>query len=107
MDSVEFKWTAELCPPRCARLRVWGAGKNGCMLRVDLASSADSGLWGDDPDAAYPTPGVVRTIAEYALEHGWNPAVVGGRHVLGVDADLQIPGFHIIDLLQGFQHLKN
>jgi hypothetical protein len=76
------------------------------MLRADLASAVDAGLWGDDPDAAYPTPGVVRAIIEYALDHGWNPATVGGQHVVGTDAELEIPGFHITDLLQGFQHLK-
>lgn len=66
--AAEFKWTAELCRPRCARVRVWGSGKNGCILRADLASTVDAGLWGDDPDAAYPTPGVVRAIIEYALD---------------------------------------
>jgi hypothetical protein len=107
IDAAEFKWTAELSPPRCARVRVWGGGKNGCMLRADLTSTEDAGLWGDDPDAAYPTPGVVRAIIEYAVDHGWDPMVLGGRHVVGTDAELEIPGFRVTDLLQGFQHLKS
>jgi hypothetical protein len=107
IGAAEFKWTAELCPPRCARVRVWGGGKNGCMLRADLASVEDAGLWGDDPDAAYPTPGVVRAVVQYALDHGWDPAAVGGRHVIGTDAELEIPGFRVTDLLQSFQHLKS
>jgi hypothetical protein len=107
IGAAEFKWTAELCPPRCARVRVWDGGKNGCMLRADLTSVEDAGLWGDDPDAAYPTPGVVRAVIEYALDHGWDPATVGGRHVVGIEAELQIPGFRVTDLLQGFQHLTS
>jgi len=42
--AAEFKWTAELCRPRCARVRVWGNGKNGCILRADLASAVDEVL---------------------------------------------------------------
>ena len=107
IGAAEFVWTAELCPPRCVRVRVWGDGKNGCMLRADLSSTADAGLWGDDPDAAYPTPGVVRAIIEYGLGHGWTPRAVGGRYVVGTDADLEIPGFRVTDMLGGFQHLKS
>jgi hypothetical protein len=77
------------------------------MLLADLTSVQDAGLWGDDPDAAYPTPGVVRAIIDYALDHRWDPAAVGGRHVVGTDAELEIPGFCVTDLLQGFQHLKS
>jgi hypothetical protein len=106
VGAREFRWTAELCPPRCVRVRVWGGGKNGCMLRVDLASTGDPGLCGDDPDGAYPTPGIVRAIIDYAFDHGWDPAAIGGRHVLGTDAELEIPGFCITSLLRGMQHLR-
>jgi hypothetical protein len=95
IGATEFKWTAELHEPLLVRLRIWGGGKNGCMLRADLASSGDAGmLWGDAPDIAYPTPRVVRTIIEYALDHGWDPAAVGGRHDIERGAELEIPGFH-------------
>jgi hypothetical protein len=107
IGAAEFKWTAQLCPPRCARVRVWGGSKNGCKLLVDLTSVEEAGLWGDDPDAAYPAPGVVRAIVDHALYHGWDPVAAGGRCVVGTDTGLEIPGFRVTDLLQGFQHLKN
>jgi hypothetical protein len=66
----------------------------------DLASAGDAGLpRGDAPDIAYPTPGVVRAIIEYALDHGWDPASVGGRHDIETDGGLEIPGFHVTDRL--------
>src|ERR1700677_2201258 len=79
--SREFKWTAEVCwyrdvkleDRRCVRVRVWGGGKNGCMLLADLESTS-SGPWGGVPDSSYPTPRDVRAITDYALEHGWGPA---------------------------------
>jgi hypothetical protein len=96
IGTTEFKWTAELHDPLSVRLRVWGGGKNGRMLRADLASAGEAGLlWGDSPDIAYPTPSVVRAIIEYALDHGWDPASVGGRHDIGTDGGLEIPGLHI------------
>jgi hypothetical protein len=106
IGAAGFKWTAELCPPRCARVRVWGGGKNGRMLRVDLASSGDPGLWGDDPDAAYPTPRIVRALIEHALDHGWDPAAIGGRHEIRGGAELEIPGFCVTDMAEGYQHLR-
>jgi len=70
------------------------------MLRADLTSSGDAGLpWGDAPDIAYPTPSVVRAIIEYALDRGWDPASVGGRHDIESGAELEIPGFHFTDQL--------
>jgi hypothetical protein len=102
----EFRWTAELCPPRCVRVRAWGNGKNGCMLRVDLMTTGDTGRWFDDPDTPYPTPGIVRVVIDYALAHGWDPSSLGGRYVLSTDAELEVPGFQITDILEGFQHLR-
>jgi len=100
IGATEFQWTAGLHEPLLVRLRTWGGGKNGSMLRADLASSGDAGmLWGDAPDIAYPTPRVVRTIIEYALDHGWDPAAVGGRHDIERGAELEIPGLHFTDQL--------
>jgi hypothetical protein len=98
IGAKEFRWTAQLGGPRNVRVRVWGGGKNGCMLRADLEATSDSGRWFDDPDAAYPTPRVVRAIVDYALDHGWDPAAIGGRHILGTDTKVEIPGFRITRL---------
>ena len=106
IGAAEFKWTAELCPPRCVRVRVWGGGKNGRRLVVDLAASGDPGSWGDDPDAAYPTPRVVRALIEHALDHGWNPADTGGGLEIWDVGDLEVPGFCVTDILEGYQHLR-
>ena len=103
--SREFKWTAEVCwyrdvkleDRRCVRVRVWGGGKNGCMLLADLESTS-SGPWGGVPDSSYPTPRDVRAITDYALEHGWGPAAIGGRHELRADAGMEIPGFRITEV---------
>jgi hypothetical protein len=56
-------------------------------------------LWGDAPDIAYATPSVVRAIIEYALDRGWDPASVGGRHDIESGAELETPGFHFTDPL--------
>ena len=114
IGAREFRWTAELCGHydldwvyhRCVRVRVWGGGKNGRRLLVDLQST-DPGAWGGVPDSAHPTPGCVRAIIDYALEHGWDPTVVGGRHELGSEAGVEIPGFRITDRLRGMQHLRS
>jgi hypothetical protein len=111
----EFRWTAELCGfydiernyHRCVRVRVWGGGKNGCTLRADLESTSP-GPWGGVPDSSYPTPRIVRAIVDYALNHGWDPAVVGGRpHELGTDAGVELPGFRITNRLRSMQHLRS
>ena len=76
------------------------AGKTGACCARTLISSGDAGLlWGDVPDIAHPTPGVVRAIIEYALDQGWEPASVGGRHDIESGAELEIPGFHFTDQL--------
>ena len=114
IGAKEYRWTAELGSyldthrhrNRCVRLRVWGGGKNGRMLRADLIAPTDQGLWGDDPGAAYPTPGAVRAIIDYALDHGWEPAAIGGLHELRTGADLEIEGWRVTDQLSGAQHLR-
>ncbi len=80
------------------RVRVWGGGKNGCVLGADL-ESASPGPWGGVPDSSYPAPGAVRAIIDYGLQHGWDPAAAGGCHQLESGAELEIPGFRVIDQL--------
>jgi hypothetical protein len=110
----EFKWTAgiwwvrdaELEYHRCVRVRVWGGGKNGRMLQADLESTTP-GPWGGVPDVSYPAPRDVRAIIDYALEHGWDPAVIGGCHELGTDVEIEIPCFRFTDRPQNLEHVRN
>lgn len=68
---------------RVIRLRVWGSGKNGRVLQVDLLSKTPSGPWGAcATDGAYPTSRDARAVVEYALAHGWEADEVGGRFLL-------------------------
>jgi len=105
---VRYRWTAELRHDRDAsldfqryvRIRVWG-GKNGQVLSADLVSTSEPGFWGSGvTDVAYPTPKDVRAIVDYALAHGWDPAVAGGRFELGPDAGLAVTGFRVTDQLR-------
>jgi hypothetical protein len=114
IGAAEFKWTAELCGycdlgrdyHRCVRVRVWGGGKNSRKLCADL-ESASPGPWGGVPDSSYPTPSVVRSLVDYALEHGWDPSAAGGRQVLGAGDGSEIPGFQLTDRLRMMRHLRH
>jgi hypothetical protein len=53
-------------------------------LRADLVSA---------------TPGAVRAIIDYALQHGWDPTAIGGRHELPSGAEVGISGFRLTDRL--------
>jgi hypothetical protein len=111
---AEFRWAGEISHydsgtdcHRCVRLRVWGGGKNGRVLRADLLSTTEPGPWGRCvTDDAYPTPGVVRKVVEYALDHGWTPTTIGGRFPLTDASDLELPGFVVTDKLRVMQHLR-
>lgn len=68
---------------RVIRLRVWGSGKNGRVLQVDLLSKTPSGPWGAcATDGAHPTSRDVRAVVEYALAHGWEADEAGGMFLL-------------------------
>ena len=90
VDGRTCTWTASICHlpgetdcHRGIRLRVWGAGKNGQALQVDLLSKTLPGPWGAcATDNAYPTSRDVRTVVEYALVNGWEPDGVGGTFLL-------------------------
>jgi hypothetical protein len=110
IEPARYAWTAQMrhlpvegdCR-RAIRVRVWGAGKNGCVLDADLLSTSEAGPWGYcATDTAFPTPRTIRILIDYALHHGWDPSRIGGRHVLvrqpGAEV-LILPGFAIIDQL--------
>jgi hypothetical protein len=83
---------------------MWGAGKNGRALQVDLLSKASPGPWGDASasDCAYPVREDVAALIAYSLERGWAPDARGGTFVLtgSEHASLVIlPDFVITDLL--------
>ena len=86
----EFTWTARIghvagegdCH-RCIRLRIWGDGKNSRALEADLLSKSCHSPWtACATDGAYPQPGDVRAVIDYALERGWDPAATGGPFLL-------------------------
>lgn len=109
IGDVRYRWTTELrydCGAgqdshRCVRVRVWAGGKRGRVLSADLTSTSAPGPWGSGvTDVAYPTPKDIRAIVDYALAHGWDPAVTGGQHELGPDADVPVTGFRVTDRLR-------
>ncbi|MFC7550645.1 integrase [Plantactinospora sp. GCM10030261] len=113
VDGRAYIWSARvghvvgpdgLCH-RCVRLRVWGAGRNGRALQVDLLSEAPPGPWGDPcaTDGCFPEAADVRTVIEYGLRHGWQPDQLGGTHLLTADPPgeaLTLPHFVATDLLR-------
>ena len=107
LGSRTFTWHAAVwCGSGrgvCAvRLRVWG-GKTGQVLQADLVSTMFLALPADCVHDGGPTPGTVRTIIEYALSRGWDPATRGGSFVLtGQDHSngLEMRGCAVTDLLR-------
>jgi hypothetical protein len=111
IDARTFVWRAEIrhaqgsgdCH-RCIRVRAWGAGKTSRPLQADLLSLAWPAPWGAcATDGSYPTSADVRAVIAYAVDHGWNPALRGGRFVLSEreHADrLAVPGFVLTDRLR-------
>jgi hypothetical protein len=113
IGETEFRWTAELCHYdsgsdcyRCVRVRVWGDGKNSQVLRADLRSTSEPGPWGRcTTDVAFPTPGAVRKLIDYAQVQGWKPSTKGDRFVLDPCGDWDLSGFVLTDRLRMMQHL--
>ncbi|RBQ18586.1 integrase [Spongiactinospora rosea] len=107
----EFAWTADIrhipgstdCH-RGFRLRVWGGGKNGCLLQADLLSTSGPSPWGFcTTDVAHPLPRDVRALVTRALAAGWDPAAKGGTFVLTERehaAGWELPGFLVTDRLR-------
>jgi hypothetical protein len=81
-DGRTYTWRAVIryvSGRREVRLRVWGAGKNGQALQVDLRPA--------DPehplaDSTYPTPADVHSLIVDGLAQGWKPQTTGGTFTL-------------------------
>jgi hypothetical protein len=81
---------------RCVRVRVWGAGKNGCALEADLLSKATSMGWTPAAtDGSHPASGDIRRLVEHALALGWDPDARGGTFRLAEEHAPELPGFLI------------
>jgi hypothetical protein len=81
-------------------VRVWGAGKNGLALQVDLVSTQPPGRYGDpaDEDGSYPCAEDICVVIDHALGNGWNPDARGGTFQLpgdGRNDQLNLDGFRV------------
>lgn len=120
IDGREFTWKADIRSAsgpdgrlhRCIRLRVWGAGKTGRALQVDLterrlsaptvASSSrhvDTDVHGSGETYPYPTAADVRDLVRYGLGAGCTAEALGGTFQITPAAELELPGFAVSDLL--------
>lgn len=121
IDGQEFTWKADMRSAsgpdgrlhRCIRLRVWGAGKTGCALQVDLTERptfasgyrhVETDVHGSGETYPYPTAADVRVLVRYGLGAGWTPETFGGTFQITPAAELELPGFAITDLLCAVDH---
>jgi hypothetical protein len=111
IEGRTFVWRAEIrhvqgsgdCH-RCLRLRVWGNGRTSRVLQADLLSLAWPAPWGAcATDGSYPTAADVRVVIAHALDHGWDPELIGAQFVLSERAHADgfvLPGFVLTDRLR-------
>ncbi|GAA4578674.1 hypothetical protein GCM10023176_55010 [Micromonospora coerulea] len=120
IDGREFTWKAGIRSAsgpdgrlhRCIRVRVWGAGKNGRALQVDLTERphpastvalthryVETDVHGSGETYPFPTAADVRVLVRYGLIAGWTPEALGGTFQVTSAAGLELPGFAITDLL--------
>ncbi|MFG2058111.1 integrase [Micromonospora sp. NPDC048930] len=102
VDGRAYTWRAVITAAtgpdghyhRIVRVRVWGAGKNGCALQADLVERYDG------PET-YPYPGAedLRALIRYGLRAGWAAGAVGGAVVLREGSGPVLPRFAVTDLL--------
>jgi hypothetical protein len=105
VDGREFTWRADIrAGPgaggrrlRYIRVRVWGAGKNGCVLQADLTESPVTAT-AEEVTYAYPSAAIVRRLVSWGLAAGWTPEQVGGSFRVGSMTGPTLPGLALIDL---------
>ena len=98
VGDAAFTWKAEIRAARGAdgrrhryiRVRVWGAGKNGCVLQADLLESPG------DKTYAYPSAAIVRRLVAWGLAAGWTPGKLGGTFVVSPADDLVLTGLTVV-----------
>ena len=72
-----YRWQARVQRDpgrRVLRIRIWGSGKTGRALQVDLVQPAD--------DYDHPSADDVRVLIARGLAAGWDPDARGGTFVL-------------------------
>jgi hypothetical protein len=104
-EGREFTWKAEIrAAPggdgrrhRYIRVRVWGAGKNGCVLQADLAEVPDPAT-PDEMTYAYPSAEIVRRLVAWGLGAGWTADKIGGVFRVSSAAGPVLPGLALMDV---------
>jgi len=101
----EFTWKADIrAAPgaggrrlRYIRVRVWGAGKNGCVLQADMTELPAPEM-SDETTYVYPSAAIVRQLVSWGLEAGWTPEQVGGVFRVSSMVGPVLPGLRLVDL---------
>jgi hypothetical protein len=104
VDERTFTWKADIRAARGAdgyrhryiRVRVWGAGKNGCVLQADMKEALDPAAPGETT-YAYPSAAIVRRLVTWGLAAGWTPDKIGGMFPVSPAYGPALPGLVVID----------
>jgi hypothetical protein len=105
IDGGEYTWKADVrAAPgpdrrrhRCIRIRIWGGGKTGSVLQVDVTERPQPAPAVES--YPYPAAADVRALIDHALRAGWVPQQRGGTFQITSGADVTLPGFVLTDLL--------
>ena len=106
VDGREFTWKADIrAAPgpdgrrrRYIRVRVWGAGKNSCVLQADMTESPVP-VSSEETTYAYPSEAIVRLLVTWALVAGWTPEKAGGEFRVGSAVGPALPGLRLVDVV--------
>ena len=105
LDDREFTWMADIRSApgadgrrrRYIRVRVWGAGKTGCVLQADLTELPAPTT--EETTYAYPSAAIIRQLVTWGLAAGWQPEQVGGVFRVSAAAGPVLPGLGLVDVL--------
>ncbi|RSM58490.1 hypothetical protein DMB66_29150 [Actinoplanes sp. ATCC 53533] len=104
-EGREFTWAADIRAAtgadgrqrRFIRVRIWGAGKNSCVLQADMTEFPVP-TTPDETTYAYPSAAIVCRLVASGLAGGWAPEKVGGVFRVGSATGPVLPGLALIDL---------